>query len=119
MIRLSGFVPDKDIKIEYIGLRPGEKLYEELLIDGEGVIDTAYEKIKVCNTCSRIDERDLFGGIEHFSLLVKNAGDSKTALKILEKLIPDFKRENIPDSTTSLAKPYSSEDKDTTTFREI
>ena len=119
MIRLSGFVPDKDIKIEYIGLRPGEKLYEELLIDGEGVIDTAYEKIKVCNTCSRIDERDLFGGIEHFSLLVKNSGDSKTALKILERLIPDFKRENIPDSRTSSTKPYYPEDKDTTSFREI
>jgi FlaA1/EpsC-like NDP-sugar epimerase len=119
MIRLSGYVPDKDIKIQYIGLRPGEKLYEELLIDGEGIIDTAFEKIKVCNTCSRIDERDLFGGIEHLSLLVKNSGDSKTALKILERLIPDFKRENIPDSTTSSAKPYSSKDKDTTSFKEI
>jgi FlaA1/EpsC-like NDP-sugar epimerase len=119
MIRLSGLVPDRDIKVEYIGLRPGEKLYEELLIDGEGIIDTSYEKIKVCNTCSRIDERDLFGGIEHFSLLVKNSGDSKTALKTLERLIPDFKRENIPDSRTSSTKPYSSEDKDTTSFREI
>ena len=119
MIRLSGLVPDRDIKVEYIGLRPGEKLYEELLIDGEGIIDTSYEKIKVCNTCSRIDERDLFGGIEHFSLLVKNSGDSKTALKILERLIPDFKRENIPNSRTSSNKPYSPEDKDTTSFREI
>ena len=119
MIRLSGLVPDKDIKIEYVGLRPGEKLYEELLIDGEGVIDTAYEKIKVCNTCSRIDESDLFGGIEHFSLLVKNSGDSKIALKILERLIPDFKGENIPDSSTSSAKPYSSEEKDKTPFRDI
>jgi FlaA1/EpsC-like NDP-sugar epimerase len=119
MIRLSGFVPDKDIKIEYIGLRPGEKLYEELLIDGEGIIDTAYEKIKVCNTCSRIDEEDLFGGIEHFILLVKNSGDSKTALKILERLIPDFKREDISESTTSSAEPYLSEEKGTNSFREI
>lgn len=119
MIRLSGFVPDKDIKIEYIGLRPGEKLYEELLIDGEGIIDTAYEKIKVCNTCSRIDEEDLFGGIEHFSLLVKNSGDSKTALKILERLIPDFKREDSSESTTSSAEPYLSDEKGTTSFREI
>jgi FlaA1/EpsC-like NDP-sugar epimerase len=118
MIRLSGLVPDRDIKIEYIGLRPGEKLYEELLIDGEGVIDTAYEKIKVCNTCSRVDERDLFEGIEHFSLLVKNSGDSKIALKILERLIPDFKRENIPDSGTP-SKPYSPEHKVTTSYREI
>ena len=91
MIRLSGFVPDRDIKIEYIGLRPGEKLNEELLIDGEGIVDTPYEKIKVCNTFSRVDEEVLFGGIEQFNLLLKNSGDSDVALKILERLVPDFK----------------------------
>jgi len=47
LIRLSGFEPDVDIKIEYIGLRPGEKLYEELIIEGEGVIPTVHEKIMV------------------------------------------------------------------------
>lgn len=47
LIRLSGFEPDVDIKIEYIGLRPGEKLAEELIIDGEGIIPTKHEKIMV------------------------------------------------------------------------
>ncbi len=47
LIRLSGFEPDVDIKIEYIGLRPGEKLYEELITDGEGIVPTNHEKIMV------------------------------------------------------------------------
>jgi CheY-like chemotaxis protein len=47
MITLSGFTPDKDIPIEYVGLRPGEKLYEELITSGEDVIPTTHEKIMV------------------------------------------------------------------------
>lgn len=45
LIRLSGFEPGKDIKIEVIGLRPGEKLYEELLMDEEGLTATKHDKI--------------------------------------------------------------------------
>ena len=47
MIRLSGKVPDQDIQIEYTGLRPGEKLHEELITQGEGIVATAHEKIMV------------------------------------------------------------------------
>ena len=45
LIRLSGFEPDKDIKIEFIGLRPGEKLFEELITEGEGIVGTNHDKI--------------------------------------------------------------------------
>ncbi|MBW9151368.1 nucleoside-diphosphate sugar epimerase/dehydratase [Clostridium estertheticum] len=45
LIKLSGFIPDKDIKIEITGLRPGEKLYEELLMSEEGLTNTKNEKI--------------------------------------------------------------------------
>ncbi|MEW6267178.1 MAG: nucleoside-diphosphate sugar epimerase/dehydratase [Thermodesulfobacteriota bacterium] len=47
MIRLHGYEPDKDIKIEFIGLRPGEKLYEELITAGEGLVPTGHDKIMV------------------------------------------------------------------------
>ena len=45
LIRLSGFEPNKDIEIKITGLRPGEKLYEELLMGEEGIENTAHEKI--------------------------------------------------------------------------
>lgn len=47
LIRLSGFEPNVDIKIEFTGLRPGEKLYEELITEGEGIVQTSHEKIMV------------------------------------------------------------------------
>jgi len=90
MIRLAGLVPNRDIIIEYIGLRPGEKLYEELLIEGEGVLDTAYDKIKVCNNFNGIDETVLYGAIEQFNLLLKNSGDNEAAVAILKRLVPAY-----------------------------
>jgi FlaA1/EpsC-like NDP-sugar epimerase len=54
MIKLSGLEPGKDIKIEFTGLRPGEKLFEELLSDKELLLPTHHEKIKVAS----IEKRD-------------------------------------------------------------
>ena len=50
LIRLSGREPDKDVKITFIGLRDGEKLYEELITAGEGIVPTKHEKIMVLRT---------------------------------------------------------------------
>lgn len=47
MIRLAGFTPDKEIKIQIVGLRPGEKLYEELLNDSSKTMPTHHEKIMI------------------------------------------------------------------------
>lgn len=59
LIELSGLIPDQDIKIEFTGLRPGEKEYEEILTDDENVVRTPYDKIfvmkKTTQTISKID----------------------------------------------------------------
>ena len=47
MIQLAGFIPDEDIQIEYTGLRPGEKLYEEVLANSENTIPTIHERIRI------------------------------------------------------------------------
>jgi FlaA1/EpsC-like NDP-sugar epimerase len=47
VIRFNGFEPEKDIEIVFTGLRPGEKLYEELITEGEGIVPTHHEKIMV------------------------------------------------------------------------
>ena len=47
MVRLAGLVPDEDIQIRFIGLRPGEKLFEELITEGEHILSTHHEKIKI------------------------------------------------------------------------
>lgn len=63
LIRLSGFIPNKDIKIEYTGLRPGEKLYEELLLDEEGIKKTKSKKIYIGNPIE-IDREAFVKGLE-------------------------------------------------------
>ncbi len=63
LIRLSGKEPDTDIEIKFIGLRPGEKLYEELITEGEGIVKTEHEKIFV------LRDESLSGDTEYYNKL--------------------------------------------------
>ena len=64
LIKLSGFVPDVDIKIEYSGLRPGEKLYEEKLMDSEGLERTSNKLIHICKPLD-FDPRGLIKSVSN------------------------------------------------------
>lgn len=81
LIRLSGFEPDVDIKIDYIGLRPGEKLYEELITEGEGILTTSHEKILVLKG-KECNMELLNGAIDEMARLAYE----QDAEKIIEKL---------------------------------
>ncbi len=63
LIRLSGYIPDEDIKIEFTGLRPGEKLSETLTSYGEALETTASEKICRIRSTSRLDSERLFSQV--------------------------------------------------------
>ncbi len=63
MITLSGFKPDEDIHIEYVGLRPGEKLYEELITDDEHAVPTRHEKVMVLSAQKNVSLSTLSGQI--------------------------------------------------------
>mgnify|MGYP004722740215 CR=1 FL=1 len=74
MIRLSGFEPDEDIKIKYTGLRPGEKLYEELLLDTEGIEKTENDLIFVGHPAG-IDENKLLSCLSVLETAQDMAGE--------------------------------------------
>jgi FlaA1/EpsC-like NDP-sugar epimerase len=88
LIRRSGFKPDVDIEIKFIGLRPGEKLHEELITEGEGVVRTPYEKIFVLKG-DTYDLNWLYGKIEELVKLAneQDAGGIKSKLK---EIIPEY-----------------------------
>ena len=88
LIRLHGFEPDKDIPIQFIGLRPGEKLREELITQGEGIVATAHEKILVLrgNAC---DPKDLNAHIDEL-LTIACTYDTPTIKRKLQQLVPDY-----------------------------
>ncbi len=90
MIRLAGLIPDKDVQIEYVGMRPGEKLYEELLIEGEDVISTSYDKINICQGENGIDKEALYGAIEDLKRIEKDVASQDRVLDIIERIVPRY-----------------------------
>ncbi|WP_163195284.1 polysaccharide biosynthesis protein [Clostridium thermarum] len=91
LIILSGLKPDEDIKIEYTGLRKGEKLYEELLMSEVALTSTEHEKIFV-EKPMEYSMNYIESSIEEFSQVV--SGSKEDIFKLMEAKVPTYKRKN-------------------------
>ena len=97
LIRLAGREPDTEIAIKYIGLRPGEKLYEELITEGEGIVPTHHHKIMVLRGNGKT-----YTEISNHILILKEkakAFDGEGIKEILKQLIPEYQPEQAGKSS--------------------
>ncbi len=92
MIALAGYEPDVDIKIEYTGLRPGEKLYEELLNEKEQTISTEHEKISIAKVRS-YEYSDVERDILELKSYTKQSAFYES-VRVMKKIVPEFKSQN-------------------------
>lgn len=92
MIKLAGFIPDVDIKIKFTGLRPGEKLYEELLNNKETNIETHNPKIMI----AKVQEYEFDDISTQIDELINVSANSKDFLTVaqMKKIVPEFKSKN-------------------------
>ncbi|WP_394350397.1 polysaccharide biosynthesis protein [Flavobacterium hydrocarbonoxydans] len=92
MIKLAGFIPDKEIKIKIVGLRPGEKLYEELLNDTSKTLPTYHNKIMIAQEIQ--DEyENLHTDIDEL-IGIANFFDNDDIVTKMKKIVPEFKSMN-------------------------
>ena len=94
LIRLHGLIPGRDIKIVYTGLRPGEKLYEELLTSEEGTTSTKHKKIFKARI-QPLDEADLKQSLQ----TLQKTTDRQILLQTLKHMIPTYKSKQLEERT--------------------
>ena len=92
LIRLSGYKPDVDIKIKYTGLRPGEKLYEELLMAEEGLKETANKLIHIGKPIE-MDYQRFMHDLNDFKKICEKDEDSEEFRNQVKKLVPTYSSE--------------------------
>ena len=92
MIYLAGFKPDEDIKIEYTGLRPGEKLYEEVLSNNENTLPTDHSRIRIAKV-REYDYADALAGADELERLSREV-EIKAMVKLMKEIVPEFISKN-------------------------
>jgi FlaA1/EpsC-like NDP-sugar epimerase len=100
LIRLSGYEINKDIEIKFTGLRPGEKLFEELFIEGEEYDPTEHEKLFMVKNASRIVPRNLNITVDALcQAATKN--DTNSIMFLLEQIVPGYKPKYLSNTSFS------------------
>jgi FlaA1/EpsC-like NDP-sugar epimerase len=100
LIRLSGYEVNKDIKIKFTGLRPGEKLFEELFIEGEEYDPTEHEKLFMVKNASRMVPRNLIITVDALcQAATKN--DTNSIMFLLEQIVPGYKPKYLGNASFS------------------
>jgi len=89
LIKLSGYEPDKDIKIVYTGLRPGEKLYEEMLMKEEGMKDTPNKLIHIGQPII-FDDEEFKQELATLDKVANENGDGNEMKKLVAKVVPTY-----------------------------
>ena len=92
MIRLAGFIPDEDIKIEYSGLRPGEKLYEEVLATNENTLPTDHSRIRIAKV-REYDHTEALAAIDELERLSREVV-IPDMVKLMKHIVPEFISKN-------------------------
>ena len=100
MIRLSGYTPDEDIKIKITGLRPGEKLYEEMLMKEEGLQDTANNKIHVGKPIL-FDDKDFVKSLDQLQIAAED--DSEDIKQLVAELVPTYHPDTALHTSTGVS----------------
>jgi FlaA1/EpsC-like NDP-sugar epimerase len=97
LIKLLGYEPEKEIKIQFTGLRPGEKLYEELITEGEGIVPTRHEKIMVLQGDGKPkhDMDELLVRLARMAAVHDSRGIKEVLQVIIPEYIPDIEAESI------------------------
>ena len=92
MIYLAGFKPDVDIQIEYSGLRPGEKLYEEVLSNNENTLPTDHSRIRIAKV-REYDYAEALAGVEELERLSREV-EINDMVKLMKDIVPEFVSKN-------------------------
>lgn len=95
LIRLSGLVPNKDIKIEVTGLRPGEKLYEEVLMNEEGLDKTSHDKIFIAEPLD-ITTKEIKTKLNKLNAIIEKEDVEYVDIKnVIKEVVPTFKEPDL------------------------